>query len=69
MILYTTEHCPQCRFIKQKLLERGIPYIVCMDTSVMEEKGVKNVPTLELDDGTLLRFLDAMKYVERVGLT
>ena len=64
MTVYSTEHCPQCQFLKQKMTEKHLLFDVCTDENILTEKGIVSVPVLGLDDGTLLRFADALKYVD-----
>lgn len=65
MTIYTTEHCPQCKFLKKKLSENGISFVSCMDTDIMDKKKIKTVPMLELDDGTILNFQTAMRMLDK----
>ena len=65
MVIYTTKNCPQCVFLKHKMRAKGVEFEVCMDEAKIQEKGIKNVPTVELDDGTLLAFSKAMRYFEK----
>lgn len=64
MIIYSTQTCTRCKFLKDKLKEKGLDFDVCMDTDVMAEKGIQTVPVIELDDGKRLNFAEALKYVE-----
>lgn len=65
MTVYTTENCMQCKFLKEKLMNNGISFTVCMDVDVMQEKKIKNVPMLELDDGTMLNFQTVLKEIDK----
>ena len=68
MIVYTTEKCMQCKFLKGELNRNGIPFEVCMDENIMAEKKIKSVPVLELDDGTMLNFMEALKKIQKGDL-
>lgn len=46
--LYTTQNCPVCNMIKQKLAEENIKYDLCMDIELMQAMGITNVPVLEV---------------------
>lgn len=52
IILYKSTTCPQCKVAKIKLESKGISFTEELDISVMESRGVRSIPTLEVD-GTL----------------
>jgi len=62
MLLYTTG-CSKCKILESKLNEKEIKYEVCEDKELMKSKGFRSVPVLELDDGTILTYGKAVKYV------
>ena len=62
MILYSTPTCPKCKVLKMKLDKAGIAYTANQNTEDMEALGIKSLPYLQLDDGTLLDFGAAVKY-------
>ena len=65
VILYSTG-CPKCNILKKKLADAKIDYKVIEDIDVMESKGLKEVPWLEVD-GNLMNFVDSSKWInERV---
>ena len=47
--LYSTG-CPKCKVLKMKMDKLGIEYNTISDIDVMQEKGFKEVPKLEVDD-------------------
>lgn len=55
MILYTRKGCPQCTVIHTLMDKNNIEYEECQDEDLMRSKGIDHTPTLELDDGTLLK--------------
>lgn len=61
--LYTT-HCPRCNTIEKKLALKGIEYEEVSDPEVIEAKGVKSIPTLEVD-GTMYPFKEANDFINR----
>ena len=65
MTIYTTEHCPQCKFLKKKLAEHGIAFNACTEIHILDKKNIKTVPMLELDDGTILNFQAAMRMLDK----
>ena len=62
MKLYTT-HCPKCRVIETKLKQKNIECETIEDVSTMEAKGFTQLPVLELDNGEILSFVEANKYI------
>ena len=62
MVLYTTG-CPKCRILEKKLSDRGIGFEKCDDREVMSNLGMVSLPMLRLDDGRMLGYFEAVKYV------
>ena len=60
--LYSTR-CPKCKVIEMKLKQKGIEYEEITDVNAMLELGIKSAPMLGLEDGKLLNFTDAVKWV------
>lgn len=50
IILYKSDICPQCKVIKMKLEKKGISFIEEKDVSIMELRGIKSIPQLQIDD-------------------
>lgn len=65
MIIYTTDKCVQCRFLKAELNKNGIPFELCKDENIIAEKKFKSLPVLKLDDGTILSFMEALKKIQK----
>ena len=63
MRLYSTG-CPRCLVLEKKLLKADIvTYILTTDVEVMKKKGITSVPALELDDGRILSFKEAVDWI------
>lgn len=62
LILYTTG-CPKCKILEKKLSDKGIDFEKCDDKEVMNSLGIVSVPVLKLDDGRMLGYFEAVKYV------
>ena len=62
MKLYTT-HCPKCKVLETKLNQKNIDYEEIDDIDTIKQKGIEELPVLELDDGQLLPFVLANKYI------
>lgn len=63
MITVFTTGCSKCKILESKLNDKGIEYVKCEDKEIMKEKGFRSVPQMQLDDGTILGFGKAVKYV------
>ena len=61
--LYTTATCPQCRFLKEKLAEKGIPFTLGDAT---KQEDITHVPVLELEDGKRLDLSGALRWLSEV---
>jgi len=59
--LYTT-HCPKCRVIETKLMQKNIAYTEITDKEEMIKRGFKSAPVLEVDD-KILNFGDANRWI------
>lgn len=66
MILYTTTTCPRCNVVKVKMNQANLSYEVSTDIEQMEKLKIKQVPMLQLDDGTLLDFSGIINYLKEV---
>lgn len=66
MILYTTTTCPRCNVVKVKMNQANLSYEVSTDIEQMEKLKIKQVPMLQLDDGTLLDFSGIIAYLKEV---
>ena len=66
--LYSTG-CPKCKVIKKKLELSGREFKVVEDTDEVvkfaEEHNIRELPLLELEDGTVLNFVESNKYLNR----
>ena len=61
--LYKSATCPQCKVVKMKLEKKGIPFAEEMDISVMESRGVRGIPTLEVDGELITNLRDINNWV------
>ena len=66
MIVYSKSTCPNCKALKMKLDKAGIEYTVNENEADQEALGIKSLPYLQLDDGTLLNLGAAVKYVNDI---
>lgn len=62
VILY--QHgCPRCKVLKIKLDQKGIEYENITDVEVMQAKGFKEAPKLEVD-GVIMDFKEAVEWIK-----
>lgn len=61
--LYKSATCPQCKVVKMKLEKKGIPFTEEMDLAVMEARGVRGIPTLEVDGNLITSMIEINKWV------
>lgn len=64
--LYTTETCPRCKVLKTKLEQANIEFETTLDISKLESLGILQVPMLEMDNGEMLDFNAAIKFLKEV---
>lgn len=64
MIVYSLPTCGQCKVLKKKLENKNISFTVVEDIEKMLELGIQGVPVLQLDDGTKLTKMSAIKWVD-----
>ena len=62
VILFST-HCPRCKVLTLKLQQKGVEYEEVNDMEQMKAKGFQEVPKLELEDGTVLGFKEAVDWI------
>ncbi len=57
MVTIYSTGCKRCKKLLKKIDQQGaLEYTVCDDRDLMFLKGVKTVPAMELEDGTLLDY-------------
>lgn len=64
MIVYSLPTCGQCKVLKKKLENKNISFTVVEGIEKMVELGIQGVPVLQLDDGTKLTQISAIKWVD-----
>lgn len=62
VIVYTTNSCPRCKVLKEKLKQANIPYTEYTDIEMMVEQGINEVPVLE-NKGVRYAFAEAVKAI------
>lgn len=65
MVLYTLPGCPMCDLLSDRLAQLEVPCSVVTDAEQMRAKGIQTVPTLEDEDGNLMNYAQAVKYLNK----
>lgn len=60
--LYST-HCPKCIILQKKLDMASIVYNTVEDVEEIAKTGMLSVPLLRVDDGAVMDFATAVKWV------
>jgi hypothetical protein len=63
MIKVYTTGCPKCHVLEAKLVQKNIEFEEIMDIPLMERLGIDMIPMLEIEEGKLLPFADAVKWI------
>lgn len=63
VILWST-HCPRCKVLSLKLQQKNIEYEENNDVEQMKAKGFLEAPKLELSDGTVMDFKQAVEWIK-----
>ena len=65
MVLVYTQGCPRCKALEQQLDKSNVAYEkrgTKDDLKYLMDLGFTSLPVLELEDGTMLTFKDALKW-------
>ena len=66
VVLYTT-HCPKCKVLALKLKQKNVEFEEEENVDKMIAMGLKNAPALQVDEGDLMDFAAAVKWVNAYG--
>ena len=64
-VVFYTIDCPKCHVLESKLKAKRVVFEECRDIEIMQEKGFKSAPMLEVD-GTAMNFGDAVKWINNL---
>lgn len=64
-VVFYTIDCPKCRVLESKLKAKRVAFEEYRDIEIMQEKGFKSAPMLEVD-GTAMNFGDAVKWINNL---
>lgn len=65
--LYGVHGCPMCSTLGAMLKKHHIEYVKNEDTELMIARQFDSIPMLELPDGTLLSYGEAIQYINSLG--
>ena len=63
MVTFYSTNCPKCKVLETKLKQKEINFTTCTNVDEMLTHGIKAAPALGLEDGTVLNFGDAVRWV------
>lgn len=64
MITFYSTHCPKCNVLSKKMQNAGLQFQTIDDVGIMLSKGIKSAPYIELEDGTLMDFMQANNWLK-----
>ena len=64
-ILYTT-HCPKCKILEKKLIDKKIEFVTIQDQNEIVKTGFKTVPILKNSEGKFMDYYEAVKYINAI---
>lgn len=60
--IFSTQTCPRCKILKEKMKSKGVEFIENQDEEEMKKLGIMSVPVLR-KDGELLDFGKAISWI------
>ncbi len=61
--VYSTEYCPRCKMLKERLINKNIEFKENQDEKEMADLGFTTIPVLKTDDGEFLDFGKAIAWI------
>lgn len=65
IILFSTESCPRCKILRDKMAAKNIDFEECHDEDYMVQLGIDMVPILKVED-KMLGFGEANIYINNL---
>lgn len=62
--VYTQPHCGFCDVLKYYLNKAELPFEECNNGDLMIQKGFVSTPKLEMEDGTVLGYTEALAWAK-----
>lgn len=63
--LFSTESCPRCKILRDKMVAKNIDFEECHDEDYMVQLGIDMVPILKVED-KMLGFGEANTYINNL---
>ena len=63
MITFYSTNCPKCKVLSTKLDQAGVKYNINTNINTMLSKGIKSAPALEMENGRIMDFSQALAWV------
>ena len=64
-VVFYTIDCPKCHVLESKMKAKNVAFEECRDVEIMQEKGFKSAPMLEVD-GVVMNFGEAVKWINNL---
>ena len=64
-VVFYTSDCPRSRVLESKMKAKNVAFEECRDVEIMQEKGFKSAPMLEVD-GVVMNFGEAVKWINNL---
>lgn len=64
-VVFYTIDCPKCHVLESKMKAKNVAFEECRDVEIMQEKGFKSAPMLEVD-GAAMSFGEAVKWINNL---
>ena len=64
---YSLPNCPMCEMLKEKLTEINVSFEEVQNKEILKSKGITHVPCLEIEENKILKFAEALKWVNNYG--
>lgn len=61
--LYSSPTCPKCKVVEAKFKKKNIEVIKEIDEDIIMGKGLKSIPWVKLQDGSMLDFKAANDWI------
>lgn len=64
-VKFYSTHCPKCSVLEKKMQAKGIEYTEINDIKLMRDLGLRAAPALQVDNGPIMGFKDAVEWVDK----
>ena len=64
-VVFYTIDCPKCHVLESKMKAKNVAFEECRDIEIMQEKGFKSAPMLDVD-GDVMNSGEAVKWINNL---